>query len=400
VSTTFDPFDAEIVVSDVHEMIMQHFGGKDLIQMSEVSPAWCDQVEGKVSEKVELRCTANGKQVASIYNEILLSARSYKNISIQWVASLKPFKVLERFAPCLENLEINGSNDASIPFPFIFIEFPRLKCLKLDNVSLTVEKWIIQCLWAANIQLEELHVLVPGHSDRSSFRDTMRFILTQRNLKRLTISGDFDDDDYDYIGELDMTSLINEIGEENIGLGNVEEFDYHWANPELYYSAGPDLSNAMEMMNFMPNLRHLKLRKISFASEAQFILDETEFPHLVSIAFDNSLLLDDDVIDVINTKIKKLEFEHCYNKLKPLLLSLKGLKEIKFNGRWINHIDNFYDYANDWTKELMEFAAVNMEKLEVIRTDENCEEAEQHYEQMKGEREDINKNIRFVRTMP
>jgi hypothetical protein len=59
VPTTFDPFDVEVIHSDVHEMILQHFGAKDLLQMSEVSPAWCDLVEGKIGAKAELRCNAD-----------------------------------------------------------------------------------------------------------------------------------------------------------------------------------------------------------------------------------------------------------------------------------------------------------------------------------------------------
>jgi hypothetical protein len=52
---TLDPFNVEVLHPDVHYLIMQHFTGKALLELSEVSPSWCRKVDGKVVEKVELQ---------------------------------------------------------------------------------------------------------------------------------------------------------------------------------------------------------------------------------------------------------------------------------------------------------------------------------------------------------
>jgi hypothetical protein len=93
----FDPFDAEILHSDVHDLIKQHFSGKDLLKISEVSPVWCDMVETKIVDKVKLRCVNRHYEVdkEKIYEQILKSNREYKEMEILWLELPITSEVLE-----------------------------------------------------------------------------------------------------------------------------------------------------------------------------------------------------------------------------------------------------------------------------------------------------------------
>jgi hypothetical protein len=315
----------------------------------------------------------------------LLSTRSYKNIHIEWFARFKPFKILEKFAPSLENLGIDGTHEyAASPFPFTFVEFPRLKCLQLDEVSPIVEKWIIQCLWASNVQLEEFAIDV-NHKINSVFNNTVRFILQQKELKQLTIEN-VDEEGEESVASANVRSLIKIIGKESVGLGKVEKLTYKDESDD----------NLMELLPFMPLLRELNVEEIVQADLA-FILDQTRFPYLTTFTT-CYIYFNEDLLLKANDKVTRASFCVCRgllddNELKSLLMSLRSLKELELSG---TSDDDNYDEFKVWTKDFMEFVAVNMEKLELIKTYEDREEAEQHYEQMKRERDDINKNIQFA----
>jgi hypothetical protein len=196
--------------------------------MSEVSLGWCEMVKVKIVDKVKLRCgkffgrTEQNKD--EIYEAILKSHRQHKHMEIDWLDSPKSFDVIEKFSSTLEDLEINSENwNLSKQFSFKFVAFPRLKRLKVMPV--VAEKWIVRCLWASNCQLNELKICAHHENNSSTYRDTLRFILRQHQLKRLEFV-EQDDPDEDDFEELEITLFISEIGNENVGLRLVEHFKY------------------------------------------------------------------------------------------------------------------------------------------------------------------------------
>jgi hypothetical protein len=226
------------------------------------------------------------------------------------------------------------------------------------GASCAEENLIIQCLKASEIQLEDLTIV----SDNSISPDALRFILQQKQMKRLKISHDI---------KTNLTSLIKKIGRENCGLENVEDFESDY-----------NFNNTSSFVSLMTNLCELSLQSISNESNFfEFILDQSCFPRLTKLHLED---LDEDfVINVINTNITELKLEDCL-EIKSILLALKGLKKltiIKSN----QHLTN----------EFVEFIAVNMNNLEEITA--NCEAATtlQYYEEMKRQRDDINKKIQF-----
>jgi hypothetical protein len=202
--------------------------------------------------------------------------------------------------------------------------------------------------------------------------------LQQQQLKRLELvdlrsSEDVGED------EPEIALFISEIGSENVGLRNVEYFSYNF-----------DISsnNALALASYMPNLRELEARYVRRASDLEFFLDETRFHRLTSLRLENYNEQEDEEeieINGSNTTITKLEWIECWIDIELILLSLKGLKHLMIS----------YG-ASRLSKPLMEFIAANMMNLETIEADaaRNTEVLE-FYEQMKKEREDINKNIRI-----
>jgi hypothetical protein len=136
----------------------------------------------------------------------------------------------------------------------------------------------------------------------------------------------------------------------------------------------------------MPNLCEFEAFNVNRVSDLEFFFDPNRFPCLTSVRLVNFLELfeeeemDDLVINANNTTITKLNLNHdCQTGAKIALLPLKCLKHLRLV---------------DWSlsKDLIEFIAENMKKLETIEIDLKI------YEQMKRDRDDINKNIkcRFI----
>jgi hypothetical protein len=383
IPTTLDPFDAEVVHPDAHYLIKQHFGGKDLLKMSEVSPVWCDMVEVKIGDKVNVRCVMfnlTEKYIEEMYDVILKSNRKYSQISITWLDSPKSIKVLRKFSANLEGLNIDSCGEIH-PQHCKFIEFPRLKRLELE-VLVSVENWIMKCLWASNCQLEEFSILFDDEN-RSNYRETLRFILGQHELKRLKFN-----DGSKANFENGINLLIAEIGSENVGLRKVEHFGDR-------FDENPD--QALILASYMPKLRELDAEFLYRKSDLDFFLDENRFPHLSSLSFAQLILHDQEdegmIINGSNSTVTKLQFHHC-RSVENVLLMLKGLKHLCISDRTEEKTDE-----GNFSKSLMEFIAVNMEHLETIATGNeegsNDEEVLEFYEQLKLTCDDINKNIRI-----
>jgi hypothetical protein len=184
-----DPFDSEILHEDVHTYIAQHFTGKDLLTMSEVSKSWNEFTEDKkIGDKVRLKINSD-----SISKQFAGTSRSYKDLLVDVGSNSICFAP---FIPTYnaEKLEINFTDSYGKKGR----DFPRLKSL-----DLTVDDdnhWILKSKMKRLEELKLTLIYDLSDNDYNSYREDIYrcahdFLSRLKNLKRLDIS-DCDSDQH------------------------------------------------------------------------------------------------------------------------------------------------------------------------------------------------------------
>jgi hypothetical protein len=172
---SMDPLDTEILHEHVHCYIAQHFTGKDLLAMSEVSKSWNKFAEShKIGDKVHLKLDSN-----SIRQRIcqIKSRRDYKEVSI--TCDEDAFNEIWRFNEEVEKMTVEIKSICDSQY------FPSLK-----NLDLTVTGGQNSWIFDSEMELEELKLSFEGDeygNDDQQYVD--KFLLEQKHLKRLNLSG-------------------------------------------------------------------------------------------------------------------------------------------------------------------------------------------------------------------
>lgn len=126
-----DPFEK---LFDVDNLIYQHLSGKDVLKLSEVSPAWYVGIGSSSVCMNKIIFNFFLKKGSPITNptELIRSKRHYANVVIKWENAGMTFpnrtKVIEKFASSVTYLEIQAMSNLK----WKPVCFPKLKTLRFE----------------------------------------------------------------------------------------------------------------------------------------------------------------------------------------------------------------------------------------------------------------------------
>jgi hypothetical protein len=169
-----NPFDK--FCGDLHELMLQHFDGYEVLDASEVSPEWNEVISTSPKRMTQLPLKCNWwwipeeiSESSRQYNDLRIELKDYD--TVQFIQQ-NLFQLLEKFAPFLKKLEIATTSkidfapqNLHLPkleslginskFPIVFKNATKLKklSLRVDNFNRTMVDWI-----ESQTQLEELNL--------------------------------------------------------------------------------------------------------------------------------------------------------------------------------------------------------------------------------------------------
>lgn len=371
-----DPFDH--VNHDLHDMITQHFNGKDLVNITGVSKSWSslsndrDKISNKVEFKWHFPTLQNCKED---FNAAKESKRIYKVINAKYnYRSPKGvwFSVIEKHLDHLEKLSLDFKDPPSELTPKTY---PKLKHLILPDVNVDVMKWL-EITEIRNLQTLILHKNSNGSVD---LKQLLKFIQRQTQLKRLDI--------YPFIGFIDFYE------------DSSDDFNHHNFKLDYLRTEGNYFSTLKFLMAQKENLRSIEIFEVYSETMIRSLLHQ--FPYLDTLSI--QLLLDEnddifkngfDRINMgVNHTIKSLGIGFVYDISYPATIALAStcpmIKILKLLGSDDHDVSTI-----SLTVDLMKWIALNLKKLEIIyyrSIDETCQD---FYDQIKLE-EGMNRNIKF-----
>jgi hypothetical protein len=155
--------------------------------MSEVSKAWNNQLEGKISEKT----CVNGSKLLFDLQTFKLNKESQRFKQVSFELDDESEKIVGVFAGTIENLKIKVNKMETVRD---VVNFPKLKVLELEIDSLQTMKDLHS--WVNNIEagkVRELKVSIKDNLETtgsSTFLNGLaKFVSNMRRLKKLDLSG-------------------------------------------------------------------------------------------------------------------------------------------------------------------------------------------------------------------
>jgi len=134
-----DPF--LIINEELHDLICQHFTGKEVITLSTVSKQWKYNigVSPAAMKKIKLVYDTQSSGFSSKdVTAVLTSERCYYNVKLYWLSIPKrtrscyeQFQVVEKIAPWVKNLEVYNSTIGDIG-----LKFPKIEKFELIRSSI------------------------------------------------------------------------------------------------------------------------------------------------------------------------------------------------------------------------------------------------------------------------
>jgi hypothetical protein len=361
---SLDPF---IRVSDESFLISQHLKFEELLKISEVSVDWCELMSKQIVKKAQLNVKINHSNSDCNVNKIVQeSSRQYKNLKIISNHQIS-LSLIEKFSSSLESLNLSSFSKAAGHATDEIFMLPKLKCLTIFNLPIQQEKFIIKCVKASNVQLEELEIShqFVAQANHENTMETMKFISQQRKLKRLDLQF--------YKMRLnnqsdEISSLFND---EIVNFKELKEFSF----------TTPTALKSTIFLSKMRNLETLTVNNIRSTSELKFIINC--LPKLKELRIDISTIEGDFKLE-FNFNIVKISFtdfqsEKIYEKV------FKSLKELKF-----------LECNDILSVDLLKIIVENLLKLEKMTFVKVQKEILNHYKKMKQEKININKNIQIL----
>jgi hypothetical protein len=135
------------------------------------------------------------------------TSRKYRDMRFCCI-NKESFEIIDIFAKRLEKLSTCSTFETSETCDLDVVSLlPKLKRLCLVNLPYKVEEWIISCVKASNIQLDEFSIDNFDCSclNRLTTFQTFEFIMQQNNLKTLAIERY----KFDSLSSTDIASLMN-----------------------------------------------------------------------------------------------------------------------------------------------------------------------------------------------
>jgi hypothetical protein len=338
---SMDPFDSEILHEDVHPYIAQHFNGKDLLTMSEVSTSWNEFAEGKkIGDKVRLKIDMGAMQTGN-FKTIAGDPRTYKDVSVD-VGNTASSAALWIFADTVEKLKVSVMKHEANK------DFPKLKVLDLTLHDDT--HWILK---SQMDQLEELKLTLKYEVDYEpdNYFNAKAFLARLKNLKRLDL---FDCNDRSM--EIYVPEPLFQL---EYYKGCLDD------NREFLYSQRGSLQTVKIFRNYKlivqdlfsdyPMLTTLEVLDVW---DAEWIDDE-----------------DENIEIAINTTIKSLKLQFRRDQpvdvsCREILLALPELESLDIE---------------KLSTQIMELIALNLLKLKELKCDIIEDGAWERYEEMKRE---------------
>jgi hypothetical protein len=149
-----------VIHEDVQGLIMQHLTGKDLLRMSEVSPAWKNVLSSRIAEKVRLNFAEESPDYENL-KMLVESPREYKAMAV----GSKNVTVVKYFAKRVEDLQViqnwEGENKKYCDCQHYSIQNSLRDCKKLKILDLIAyHKWLRNdCTSVAEAVIDQIEVL-------------------------------------------------------------------------------------------------------------------------------------------------------------------------------------------------------------------------------------------------
>jgi hypothetical protein len=357
-----DAFDFNNVCEDVQPFILQHFTGKDFMNMTEVSTAWNQQFEGKVAVKTHVNAT---KLLGSL--KIRKDSHKVREIFMR-LDERNRINVATTFAETVEKLTIQANEIGWCPLNKI--QFPQLKILEL-NIDSTATL-MSHCQWIVEInaeQIEELKFSISGLDEYDGY-ETRRFleiladnIAGMKSLKTLDLS----DCDYNVIYDMWKYGGICWPKLEVFKSEVIDFFDFFMGSLKTAVVIGTLCTfNIRDFLSKYKELETLEFDHCSQGFNVVFRVEEFK----------------------VNKKVKNLSAKKASDSesdlaiFKQLLAALPDLENL---------------YVAKLTKDLMEFIAANNRKLKQLKFCEIEDGTVEKFEEMRRQgQKEVNLDMQLV----
>jgi hypothetical protein len=359
------------ICEDVQPLILQHFTTKNLLQMSEVSKAWNNQLEGKISEKT----CVNGlklldKDFALQIFKVNKESQKFKQVSFK--LGTESEKVVGVFTGTVENLKIkvNFTGAENV------VRFPKLKVLELEIVSLRKMKETYS--WLNDIEARKVQEL------KLSIRDDLRtssvatflnglakLITNMQNLKKLDLSG-YSRYTVDRIFNRNRRPVVPKFELECLKSPGFLDFSYSYESLKtLMLLDGFSEQKIREILEMFEKLETLEVENCM----REWRLWPQSFQPFP-----------------VNTMIKNLslELEVVYDPPPALVFFELATKLLTA----VPELETFY--VTELTTNLMMFAAANNFKLKQMKYESIEEGTLEKYEEMCQGEGVVNRDIKFI----
>lgn len=340
-----EPFD---LPDEICEIIFNQLLPRDLLNCTLVSSVWKNYIVSftKCWEKLILRIDQNLE-----FEEVTESGRRFTSLSFEKLQHEKMINGLRNFHETVKKIEIRDSSLAAKESVEKFC-FKNLEELTLSNVSGRILYPFMD--FQENLKVLNLHQL------RGGIESLVNFTKLNRNLKELNLylndSSNMFHQDVSNIFQVSLESLTIRYR------SNYEIDDRTLTNVEKFLKSQGNSLKTIGLINAVSFSSVYRIWNSMKAAEKLYFFNADH-------NFDtNNLILED------NFRLKSLEihvlgpFELNISELQPLLRTAKNLKSL---GVW------------KLNKELVEFAAENLPKLENIRCATMSNDCERFYDQLK-----------------
>jgi hypothetical protein len=262
-SSTLDPF--KIIHENLHELIYQHFRGKEVSNLFTVSQIWNQRTGDSPAamRKIQLkfRETSSRNPSPQEVTALLNSGRKYQNVEASFrfmTNAVRKLLLLQRFSPSIVNLKIEINLTLFLPTQ---LSFPKLKSLNADGY-IAQQQYLIMIQNANG--LEKLEISVKN-------AELFNCIMTKKNLKELKLKGNiksFFGIQSTAVPQFKLTSLSVEETRYNINANplaqsNFNKFVLHMAESLTTLSFEHCSSDDLDLvLNKLPALTSVKIHNI------------------------------------------------------------------------------------------------------------------------------------------
>jgi hypothetical protein len=326
------------VCSDLLELILKHFNGHEVLELSLISPDWNEtiQTSRKCMSKIQLKLEGN---VSEAKLTLMKSNRKYSSLLIRSAEESQPidvYELLEKFAPNLVNITIPAIEKLKVTASPKTIDFPKLQSFASDNNEnndLRLLAPIPMLKYFEKVKtLKKLKIVTWTHS-----KETLDWIQKQTQLKELNLSARSDEDfetDFLVNSKFMLTKLECCGPETDAGKANFNKFLLGMAETLTFLSITFCPPQCFEIIiNRLPKLKTFHCDLIHKISKLDFAPNEsiTELKLRCLDASATNLFKSLVNLEVLKTnRIIKSDFKCVVRKMK-----MKKFVYSQYNSRFV-----------------------------------------------------------------